>query len=231
MRHKATHQRLPDSAFEPLKITAWLQCGVVTDGTLPLDSILYAAAMRERYGPQYITYPGGDHPNAVAAVSLPLKRVDGHGPMWFYAASFAQWPASVAEGMDHWNKRFDLNCSDVIDFGKRRGTVNVASARYKSYHMPVFYRHAVSVHWYVLGHRVSIEAVLPFVTHLGKKMDQGWGAVLRWSVESAAEDWSVRGADGELMRAVPSDRGVLTGFRPSYWLRKNQALCEMPEVH
>ncbi len=229
MRNAGTHHRIPRSEMEPLRITAWLQTPVVTSDTfLPFDGALYYTAMRERYGAQLFTEPGQDHSIRVPAVSLPLMRHHEEGPMWFYAASFARWPAEVADGGSHWNKRFSTARSHLVDFGNRRGTVNTGSAQFKAYHMPVFYRHALSVSWYVVGHRDSIERLLPFLTHLGKKCSQGWGAVLRWEVEPWPEDWSIRDSDGRLMRAVPSETGILTGFRPSYWLPKNQALCELP---
>ena len=45
--------------FNPLKITAYLQCAVVTDETLPIDGVLYYYAMRQEYGVQDATIPGG----------------------------------------------------------------------------------------------------------------------------------------------------------------------------
>ena len=231
MPNRHEHHRLPRSAFEPLRITAVLQSPAICDETLPIDAIIYFTAMRERYGEQVVTYSGGNHPNAVAGVQLPLARVEEEGPMWFYAASFAQWGSGMTEGQDHWNRRFDISTVDLVDWKGKKARVDLASGPYKSYHMPVYYRHALSVSWYVFGHRASIERLLAFTSNLGKKVSQGWGAVLRWEVERIAEDWSVRGAGGRLMRAVPSGNGagILTGFRPSYWLPKNQAKCLMPD--
>jgi CRISPR type IV-associated protein Csf3 len=222
------YARLPRSAFRPLRVTACLQCGVVSDPYLPLDGVLYYVAHRERYGAQECTHPGQSNLPPGSAVTLPLARCEERGPMWYYAASFAQW-GPHADGQDHWNKRLDLSLARLIDFGGRRGTVDPASGRYKSYHMPVFYRHAVSVCWYVMGHQGQLEQLLRFATHLGKKTSQGWGAVLHWEVAPATEDWSVRGPGGQAMRAIPAGRGILTGFRPSYWLPKNQTTCEVPE--
>lgn len=228
--HKGTHKRLPRSAFEPLKVTAWLQSGVISDQYLPIDSILYSEAMRQKYGEQYVTFSGGNHPNAVPGVSLAIARVNEHGPDWFYAASFAQWSTPATEGQDHWNRRIDMSLIDLVDWHGRKPRVDVAWGPFKSYHMPVFYRHAISIDWFLLAHKLSIEPLLAHTTNLGKKVAQGWGAVLRWEIQSVAEDWSVRASDGRLMRAVPSSEGILTGFRPSYWLAKNQATCEIPMV-
>jgi len=231
--NKGTYRRLPDSAFEPLCITAWLQCGVISDAMLPLDGVLYSIAMREKYGDRTATYSGVPHPNAVPGVQLPLKRINGHQPMWFYAASFAQWSEPVARGSEFWNCRFDFQHADLVGPDSKWGAVQESSGRYKAYHMPVFYRHAIFARWYVVGHRPSLAELLRFATHLGKKTDQGWGAVLRWDVQPWSEDWSVAGPEGKLMRAVPAELGykgprMLYGFRPSYWQRNNQTMCTMP---
>jgi CRISPR type IV-associated protein Csf3 len=185
--------------------------------------------MRERYGPQDFTEAGQDHSERVAAVSLPIVRCEEHGPMWYYACSFAQWPKAVANGRDYWNKRpVNIKRSDLIDFAGRRGKVVDGSGRYKAYHMPVWTRHAQTICWYMVAHRRSIEHLLQHVTHLGKKTSHGHGSVLSWTIESWHADWSVRGEGGRLMRAIPAAEGLLVGFRPSYWLPKNQTVCEMP---
>lgn len=239
------------NVFEPLRITAWLQCGVVTDATLPIDSIIYYQVYRDAYGHQDMTLPGGDS-SGIGEAYMPFARrnlpydgfryVDG-APLWrgcgdelkitvkeqpwYYAASFAQWGPHI-DGTDHWNKRFDASLADLIDFGSKRGKVIVEQGAYKAYHMPVFYRHALTITWYVVGDGDVIERLLRQTTHIGKKYAQGWGAVLRWQVDSWEHDWSVWGPDGQLMRAIPDDKGILTGIRPSYWLPRNQVRCLMP---
>jgi len=200
----------------------------------PLDGALYSIAMRERYGDQAVSFSGGPHPGSVPGTQLPLKRVNGHHPRWFYAASFAQWLEPVAAGSEYWSCRLDEQYADLIDFAKKRGLVHKSSGAYKAYHMPVFYRHSLCVQWYVVGHKQSLERLLRFASHLGKKADQGWGAVAKWEIESWPHDWSVIGPGGRLMRAVPAEFGMsgpqlLYGFRPSYWQRSNQAQCSMPE--
>lgn len=222
------YHRVPRSEMQPLRIRAWLQCGVISDRFLPLDSILYYHAMREQYGEQIVTFPGADHEIRNQSVSLPIARCEEHGPMWYYASSVAQWPKHTASGSDHWNCRFDLSLVDLVDWRGRKPRVEMASGPMKSYHMPVFYMHALYVDWFVFAHRPAIEHLLPFVTQLGKKSSQGWGAVSRWEVDPWHADWSVHNDEGSLMRAVPSDSGLLIGFRPSYWMPKNQTTCLLP---
>ena len=62
--------------------------------------------------------------------------------------------------------------------------------------------------WYAVGNIDKVNALLESVTHLGKKVSQGWGRVNRWEVEPWAHDWSV--FRQEVMRAIPSKDGIST---------------------
>lgn len=212
--------------YEPLKITAYLQSGVACEPTLPIDGILFGTAMRLEYGQNPVSAPLALL--GVGAVELPIEKRNP-GPLWYYAASFALWGEPVAQYTDYWNKRIDQSLVHLVDFEGKRGKIVTQSGRYKPYHMPVFCRHALFVSWYVFGNGERIERLLRFTTHIGKKPSQGDGAVLRWSVESCADDQSVADGAGRLMRAVPDPAGVMMGFRPSYWERGNQTLCAVPE--
>lgn len=213
--------------MQRLKITAYPRVGIETDPFLPIDGILYSQAMRRAYGPQLVTRSG--QAANVEPVPVPLARVEAAGT-WFYAASFAVWGPHVDYDA-FWVKRFDTDRVDLVDFDGKRGKVIVEQGRYKSYHVPTFLRHALWVSWYVVGDREDIEALLAPVAHAGKKTSQGNGRIIRWSVEPWAEDWSISGEDGRLMRALPAPddpAAVLYGYRPSYWLAENQMPCRLP---
>jgi CRISPR type IV-associated protein Csf3 len=210
---------------EPLHITATLQSAVVSDQYLPLDGVLLAVAMRERYGNQAVTAPLAL--GAEPLIDLPIDVIE-HGSDWWYAASFVRWNGAIANGQDYWNKRFDNQYADLIDFGKRRGKVIVEQGQYKAYHTPIYYRHALSLSWCVRGDADAIRGWLRFVTNIGKKTDQGWGAILRWDVEAADSDWSQYHADGTPSRALPAANGVTYGIRPPYWYRAHQVPCVLP---
>lgn len=219
--------------FESLRITAHLRTPVVADRWLPLDAILLYQISRQRLGPQVATLPGGEP--ASEAISMPLAI---HGkPHWYYACSWAQpQPWWLAEGRDHWNKRFDTGFAHLVDFRRRRGKVIIEQGRYKAYHMPIFYRVAIRINWYCIGDKREIEQLLSTVTHLGKKRSQGWGRVIKWEIESWPHDWSVW-RDGRLTRGVPPQdvegKGSFNllhyGLRPSYYRKQNQMLLAMPE--
>lgn len=220
--------------FNPLKITAYLQCGVISDPYLPIDGVLYYQVMREQHGEQTLTLPGQSF-GGPADHSLPLKKLNTNTRQWFYAASFAVWPAHTTEGTDHWNKRLDVSLIELVDWQGKKARFDVAAGRYKSYHMPVFYHSALYVDWYVVGDKAEIEQLLRTMMNLGKKTAQGWGAVNRWQIEPVAEDWSVYSGTGRLMRAIPSDNpgAPIYGLRPSYWLPSHQFPCRLPttEAH
>lgn len=225
-------------AMRPLRVRAYLRTGVVSDAYLPLDGVLLYQAMRRRFGPRDATLPG------VSSLPWSLDGVHGlvpleernPGPQWYYACSFAQWPPHVTEGKDHWNKRFDAQYADIVDLGTQRRVI-VEQGRYRSYHMPVFYRCALWVEWYAVGNIEAVRDLLCDVWSLGKKGVQGWGRVGRWEIEPWPHDWS-EWREGQAMRAIPASVfGTsfpldlrLWGYRPPYWMKENQALCLVPTV-
>gem|GEM_PF-698079 len=227
---------MQEMTFEPLRVRAHLQAPVVGDAYLPLDGLIFYQIHRHDLGAEVMTLPGEkvDTGNR-SRTPMPFEKrrpasdsgLSRHA--WYWASSFAQWPAHTAEGKDHWNKRFDDRYADLVDFGKRRGKVITGRGDYKAYHMPVFYRHALYVEWYCMADKSELERWLPFCTHLGKKYSQGWGAVLGWEVMAWPEDWSERGPGGKIMRALPvTEGGRRYGIRPSYWNRRHQFPCLLP---
>lgn len=223
-------------SFEPLRVRAWLRTPVISDQWLPLDAVLFYQAARDQLPPQIVTIPGGPQNGVSHKIKMPLAMVGYRTPTWYYKCSWAQWPEVVAEGRDHWNKRFDQSLAFLVDFHGRRGAVNTKAGSLKMYHMPVYYRSALWVEWYCVGEREWIARLLSTCTHVGKKAAQGWGRVWRWDVEPLAEDWSVW-REGRLMRGVPVEDVVGNGkpfqlahygFRPSYWSRTNQRVVAMP---
>jgi hypothetical protein len=223
--------------FEPLQITAILRTAVISDPWLPLDGLLLYQQTREALGSPEASFSGASRlarpkGGAMMGGKLPITTV--HGREWYYRCSWADWGPNV-EGRDYWNKRYDNDLSDYVNFGERRGTVNNLAGPYKAYHQPVFYRSALWVRWYCMGARVEIEQLLSTLTHVGKKPAQGWGRVVKWEVIPVAEDWSIMRGN-KLMRGIPARDApkdltgniTLYGVRPSYWDRRNQIMLMMP---
>jgi len=223
--------------FEPLAVRARLRTPVVCDEWLPLDGILLYQAHRDLDGDRALTLPGAYTTSGVAA--LPVKKHHWGKGDFYYRSSFAQWGPYV-DGRDHWNKRFDAGFADLVDFKGRRGRVIIEQNTYKAYHVPVYYRSALFVEWYCLADRQAISHLLSTATHIGKKISQGWGRVVSWSIEPVQDDWSVW-REEKLMRGVPVEefaetghafpigaRIALYGVRPSYWKAGNQIQLVMP---
>lgn len=213
--------------FEPLRITAWLQCGVNGEKQFPFDQILFHLAMRDAYGVEPASTPLAEL--GVEAVPLPLS-VCNPGPQWYYAASHAQWSLPYAEMTTYWHKRFDISFVELLDPRGKQRTIRVDAMRFKSYRMPQFLRHALSVTWFAVGDRIEIARLLRLLTHIGKKTSQGDGAILETHLEPWPEDWSVWGPQAKLMRNIPADYGPIMGIRPSYWDRINQTHCLSPDA-
>jgi CRISPR type IV-associated protein Csf3 len=216
--------------YEPLKIRAYLQTGIISDQFLPLDGILYNIKVREIFGEQTITKPLESLVRKESGkMRLPFERENNHTLHWFYRCSFAQWPETMAEEHQTYSKRFDLKYSGIIDFKGKTSRFDTKSGRFKNYFIKVYYRTASYVDWFVKGDKGELERLLKFVTHLGKKTSQGWGAILRWEVKKIENDFSIY-KEEKLMRAIPiKENGFLYGIRPSYWNPKHQFICKMPE--
>lgn len=215
--------------FQPLRIRAYLQTGIISDQFLPLDGIIYAQYVREKFGERDFSLPSENNIPEGQNIQLPIRKAMMKSDAWFYKCSFAQWPVGTIEDQQTYSKRFDLSRSDLADFGKKKEHVDNQRGFYKSYHVKIYYRHAKYVEWYADADKNEMKRILKFCTHLGKKTSQGWGSVLRWEITDWPEDWSVRGEGNKLMRAVPmQDNGLLYGVRPSYWLPKHQFSCKMP---
>ena len=213
-----------------LRIRAYLQTGVISDQYLPLDSIIYYHAVREKFGDKVWSKPGESNIREYGNINLPFSKSNIHEDAWFYCCSFAQWSANTIEDSSFYVKRFDVDQSDMCDFGGKVAKVDISRGQFKNYHIKVYYRHAQFVEWYARGMKEEIERLLNFCTHIGKKTDQGWGSVLKWEVMDWAEDWSIRGFGNKLMRNVPMHaKGLIYGLRPPYWNSRHQFNCKMPD--
>lgn len=170
--------------------------------------------------------------------ALPVKRCGHRGdPDWFWCCSWATFPEGMETDRTHWNRRFDGNVPELgphLDFGDRRGSISMASGRYKSYHMPLCLVVAPVVEWFCLGALDGVMRLLKEITHLGKKRSQGHGEVLRWQVWPAREDWSCW-RDGRPMRALPDQVGDFErgahAIRPPSWHHARRRACILPDSH
>ena len=88
-----------------------------------------------------------------------------------------------------------------------------------------------------------MEELLACIPSLVKKPSMGWGAVEKWDVEEAEEDYSLFHPKYGLMRPVPVEDAanypdfdftkypvMLYGVKPPYWKPCNARPCYVPVV-
>lgn len=223
--------------MQPLKITAVMQDGRIagTEPWFPLDSILASVWIKRNY-PELAYLPITDT-NKIIEAQLPFER-RGSGDDWYWACSFNTVPP-LHEYVMHWHKRFDDHLEQYIDFGGKRGKVDIKSSKFKAYRMPLVVQLFDRLVWYAVGDLDAVRALCNKVTHLGKKSAQGLGCVDYWTMEPWPEDWG-EVARGKVTRALPIELGMPAGvgaanvqlhsIRPPYWHTGNQRVCYMPEV-
>jgi len=210
---------------------------VSTDGLFPLDSILAAEWMRQNHPEEY--YNDGAKKELIE-FKLPLKKIEINGHL-LWAASLAQYKKH-GEYIQYWHKRLDQYITEKYLDSPRK--INTSSAEYKAYRIPVNVMLINRLVWFCVGEPKEIQKLLSGVKALGKKRSQGFGLIKLnkngdpdWTVEKWADDWSVYGPEGKVMRIIPfngqlKESGTYRqwGIKPPYWHRDNQVLAEIPKV-
>lgn len=221
--------------MEPLKITAYLSDGRVagSDCNFPLDSILqYQWFAINKPDLIYAATPPDEN---LEHAPLPFERREIDGK-WYWACSF-NMEKPKGETVKFWHKRFDtILAEEHVDFGKRRGKVNLTSGKYKAYRMPLIVFLFDKLSWYAFGDLEGIKELCVTVTSIGKKKSQGFGFIESWDFEKMEKDFSEKDDRGNLTRPLPfsvknfRDGGKIMqcGVRPPYWHRESQEVCYVP---
>ncbi len=216
--------------MQPLRITAELaECSLIAvDTSLPIDGPLAWAWMREKYPENMYFSNLGTTSYIETDLSEILAIVEMKG-QWFYACSWAVFNP-VKENMKYRHRRFDSYYAETYaDLGKRKsGKVIVAGGTFKTRRIPYIIISTDKIVWFCVGDIQRIEKLLNSIEYIGSSRATGYGRVGKWLVQPCAEDWSVYGPDGCLMRAIPSDSGdKLCALRPPYWAGQ-KVLCATP---
>lgn len=209
--------------LEPIKVTAKMMTGQVatTDGYLPLDGILAYVWVKENH-PELLEGDAGKAAPIVVDHKLPIEK-RGQGDDWYWACSFACY-MPLKETRRYWHKRFDAqHAEEYVDFGNRRGKVNVRSAQYKNYRIPLNILLIPEITWYLVGDKAEVERMVNQITYIGKKASQGLGLVREWTVESIEEDLS-------WLRPIPDENGDdFISIRPPYWYHGHMRKVRWPD--
>lgn len=234
----------------PVRVTAHLLQGAAYNPgeVVSLDGPLLYATVLERLGEDYYrTQPSkaelaDETANPDPDVPLAVYRAGG---TWVYAVSAGEPHGRHGTDLTHWNKRIDDGAlvmavqDGIVDMG-RSSKVQINSAQYKSYHMPIWTELVERIVWYALTPDPERLAYLlgAHVHHVGKHRGSGHGVVASWEVEhvEAPDDrWMCR-PDGALARPVPlamlpdwdgpTERAPV---RPPYWLVQHVETCAVSE--
>ena len=219
------------SKFTNIKVRAYLQSEVITDGYCPLDAAIFYHFIRERFGVQHRTSPLKSDVQEYSKMDLPILKCNTKNDAWFYASSFAQWSKNAKYSKQMKTRRFDNESAiKYVDFGKRKGKVELKKGATKNYFINEYTISAPYVDWYLVANKKELLSYLEFVKHIGKKSS---GAVSKWVVEDFEYDWSIRGfEDNRLTRCVPiqKENTPIYGLRPSYWHPRHQFKVVLPKV-
>lgn len=219
--------------FEPLRVEATLANGVMLPrGVLALDALLASVvAIREDLPPPLTE-------DDIVPIEIPVKRSKCGR---YHLASFGVMSAELYEPRRGIRR-------PVVEYAKEFGGRKVRSLNLKSgadkptmaIGAAAHVENRAVVFWCV-GDKAQVEALLGFVTHLGKRRGVGLGRVLRWAVEPV-EPWGkwfpVVSPDGKPLRNLPVDHpGVDQGaahvgydnLTYPYWRDATRCECYVPE--
>lgn len=245
--------------FEPLRIRCRPAAFVWYDRWLMIDSVLAHGWMLRQYGEDFYALPTITRVTPAVDLivpDLPLARRADDTTHWYWAASWCDVEAAtLSTARSAWVRGYPTHdAAAYMAHSERKSerSVNSVAGPDKLYNVPLYVRVVDELCWYAYGDLEQVAALLSFVPHIGKKCASGWGALLpyadgqMWQVEPWAEDWSERGPDGRRTRGVPvatlpepdwfsgepvelSLQARQYGYRPPYFARANQALCNLPE--
>lgn len=183
--------------WKPIRVVAQMREPIVTTGdAIHLDGILAWCA--------YAAHPERDSlppmtSTACLDFALPLATWR-FGADWGWCASAAQWPVDTVRSTEHVRRKppereyIQRTAAKTYDYG-------VGPA--KAVNKPIPMAFARTLHWYALGDPDRVRELLGHMTHIGKLMAHGHGAVMRWVVDTVDADWSIE-RDGALMRRMPA---------------------------
>lgn len=226
-----------------LQVTAHLAAPVVWSDGMPLDSIVMQAAYLDAFGPAFYGLPDPK----IHYVPLPpdypfpiTKEVFGDNANWVYASSFAVGEIAV-QNLEHFSKRNDLDA--LLKYTDKTNRLINHKGRYKDYYQPYYTKETQSktLVWYVRSDNSELlERLLTnYLPAIGKRAHSGNGVIERWEIKEIGQDYSIWQPNGSPARSIPVrflsgevDAEVwniaLTGYKPPYWLRRNQEACVLP---
>lgn len=216
--------------YKTLFVIAKTSSPVITDGFLPLDSILFYYNNLYTLPSNPITLPSSYAQTIVESVRMPIAIINDGKEDWYYKCSFAFWSEPIAFDKTQMAKRFDAHAAErFIDFKGKRGRVDLDKGHLKNYFIEDFCLHSNEIAWLIECDEHWLKGVLNVSKGIGKKAAHGYGSVMRWDIHELSctyDDIS----EQILMRSIPTanNEEILYGIRPSYWHQSNIFPVAMP---
>lgn len=214
----------------PLTVSATLGGAVhLPGGGIALDSLLMAARALVDGLPAPLVAEN------CTALDIPIIKSDCGR---FYLASLGAYEIE-AEELRYTNRKPTVEQYQTLaNRDMKRVQISVGANKGYRIPRPCSYLRDDTVRWWCVGTADKIRALLPAVTHLGKRRAVGWGRVLEWVV-AECEPWPgfpvVR--DGKPLRPLPENYPGLIdpplAYRtllPPYWDHAREQLCAVPSI-
>ena len=189
--HKKIKKESKNWKFERLLITAHLQhSNICINDFMYFDGFLSHQQIRYYLGSWYynLTAEAFNVENKKSEVSdklqiqlnLPIKAKNG-----VYLASQAMYNKQN-KSVNKFRKRFGEMF--YLDYCKApNGMMRTSMGKFKAIDMPIVVSNTESVSWIVIGDKKAIGEILADVQSLGKKTNQGYGWVKKWTLESTKQ--------------------------------------------
>ena len=220
----------------PIKVTAHLKDGrlISTDGIIMLDAVLYHAWFY-KYAPGVLR--GEDEDSYDGYIGLPLRQLPGNR----YVASRGIYE-ELDRHVEHYNKYPDFfRAGKMQHLDMDKGQISSGVGLYRNYRNPVVVRtvKGSKITFWAMGNPEAVSDLLSRIPAVGKKPSMGWGIVDGWTVEEAADDYSLWHPEYGLMRPEPVEKAdkraaqgrypiMMYGVHPPYWKACNARLCYVP---
>lgn len=153
----------------------------------------------------------------------------------FYLTTQMQPIGEVIEYLDSWKKRFESKYAQLIDFGKAKRQINVASGTFRSYNMPLAGKVVNSAYWEFIGDGEKVLDIIEnYLWAVGKKTSQGFGVIKSIALEK------INAVAIDILNKRPIPLSIakqfnikgqkrLCAYKPPYWLSEPTE-CVCPHV-
>lgn len=202
-------QRYASLDYEPLRVTALLDAGLVQYDPINIDNILAWAAIASSIGrvpersdaqPYFLPVP----------LKLLWSQPGSDLPLW---ASTVLEPVGQQYQAVAYTHRRTINTRFIADVKGKPFNPNPKLGRYKETRTPHPEKLAEAWTADLMGNYDAVAELLQHVHHIGKRRAEGKGLVREWRIERISE-FRLVDSQSQLRRMVPVEYLVSQGYEP-----------------